>query len=71
LEGVVKANVGDRLVQHGTHVDDPERIGVIIEVHHSDGTPPYLVRWPSGQESLVFPGVDARVESAAPATDGG
>lgn len=62
----MKANVGDRLVQRGTHVDDPQRVGVIVEVPHRDGTPPYLVRWPDGQETLLFPGPDALIEAAAP-----
>ena len=62
-EDVVKANVGDRLIQESAHVDDPRRIGVIVEVHHADGTPPYLIRWQDGHESLVSPGPDARIES--------
>jgi Domain of unknown function (DUF1918) len=57
------AHVGDRLVLEGTHVGQPRRIGVITEVRHDDGTPPYVVRWlDDGHEALVFPGPDARVE---------
>jgi hypothetical protein len=57
--------VGDRLVTEGTHVGDPRRIGVIVELRHDDGTPPYLVRWQdNGHEALVFPGPDTRVEPA-------
>jgi hypothetical protein len=57
------AAVGDRLVVHGTHVDDPGRDGEILEVKHPDGSPPYLVRWSdNGHEALVFPGPDAHVQ---------
>jgi Domain of unknown function (DUF1918) len=57
--------VGDKLVKEGTHVGDMRRVGVILELRHEDGTPPYLVRWlDSGHEALVFPGPDARVEPA-------
>ena len=41
----MKGEVGDRLVLKGTHVGDHSRIGVITELRHSDGTPPYVVRW--------------------------
>lgn len=59
----MKAQVGDRLVVEGTHVDDPRRVGHIVEVGNPDGSPPYLVRWEgSDEETLVFPGPDARVD---------
>ncbi len=59
------APVGDKLIAESTHVGEARRIGVITEVRHEDGTPPYMVRWlDSGHEALVFPGPDARVEHA-------
>lgn len=59
----MKARAGDRLVVEGTHVDDPQRVGHILEVSHPDGSPPYLVRWEgSDEESLVFPGPDAHID---------
>lgn len=59
----MKARVGERLVIDGTHLGEPARTGVIIELRHADGTPPYVVRWlDTGRETLVFPGPDARVE---------
>jgi len=59
----MNAHVGDRLVMAGTHLDDGRRTGIIVELRHADGTPPYLVRWiDDGQESLVFPGPAARIE---------
>jgi hypothetical protein len=58
----VHATVGDRLIVHGTHVDDVNRDGEILEVRGKNGEPPYVVRWSdSGHEALVFPGPDAVV----------
>ncbi|HZN20760.1 MAG TPA: DUF1918 domain-containing protein [Micromonosporaceae bacterium] len=59
----MKAQLGDRLVLEGAHVGDRRRIGVIIALRREDGTPPYVVRWlDSGQESLVYPGSQGRIE---------
>jgi len=63
----MKARVGDRLVMESTHLDDPRRVGVITDVPHPDGSPPYQVHWLDGHETLVFPGPDARVQRAEPA----
>jgi Domain of unknown function (DUF1918) len=63
-EASMEAHVGDRLILEGTHVGDHRRVGVVVEVRKGDGTPPYLVRWLDDQhESLVYPGVDARLET--------
>jgi hypothetical protein len=60
----MKAEVGDWLVIEGTVLGEKRRAGLIIEVRHADGTPPYVVRWlEDDHESLVFPGPTARVES--------
>ena len=57
------AHTGDRLVLKGIHVGDPQRVGDIVEVPHSDGTPPYRVRWlDTNHEALVFPGPEGHVE---------
>lgn len=57
------AKIGDRLILEGTHVGDPRRIGIVIELRHSDGTPPYVVRWlDTGRQALVFPGAEAKLE---------
>jgi hypothetical protein len=65
-ESIMQAVAGDRLVVHSHHVGEPERVGDILEVHGTDGTPPYLVRWSdTEQEALVFPGADASVEHPA------
>lgn len=57
------ANVGDRIVVKGHHVGEPDRDCEVLEVHGSDGGPPYLVQWgETGHEALFFPGPDAFVE---------
>jgi hypothetical protein len=56
------AVVGDQLHVHGRLVGTPDRVGEIIDVRGQDGGPPYLVRFPDGHETLVFPGPDASVE---------
>jgi len=62
----MKAQTGDRLILAGTHVGDAQRVGVVVEVHGSDGAPPYLVRWEdNGHQTLCFPGPDARIQPAA------
>jgi len=59
----MKAEVGDRLILEAVHVGEPRRIGVVLELRHPDGTPPYVVRWlDNGHEALVFPGPEARIE---------
>jgi len=65
-EDIMIAQVGDRLVLMGIHVGDPRRVGVITGVNHSDGTPPYQVRWlGTDLDALVFPGPEAHIEPAA------
>ena len=39
------ASVGDRLIVHGTHVDDPGKDGEILEVRGKNGEPPYVVQY--------------------------
>lgn len=61
------AQVGNWLVVYGRTPDDPVREGLIVDIPHADNQPPYLVRWTDDDRlSLVFPGSDARVLSAAP-----
>lgn len=63
LEGdTMLAMVGDRLHVRGHTVGQQDHTAEIIEVRGKDGAPPYLVRFPDGHESLVFPGPDASVE---------
>ncbi len=61
----MKAQVGDWLVIKGVAVDRPDHRGLITEVHTSDGSPPYVVRWlETDHEATVFPGSDAIVVTA-------
>src|SRR5487761_19097 len=60
--GTMRANVGDELVVRGHHVGDENREAVIIEVHGEEGTPPYLVRWRDGHESVFFHSSDTTVK---------
>jgi hypothetical protein len=61
----MKATVGDWLVIKGTTIDRPDRRGLITEVHSSDGSPPYVVRWlETDHLATVFPGPDAVVVGA-------
>ena len=56
------AHVGDRLVIDG----DPARTGLIIEVPHEDGSPPYVIKWlATGHIAMVSPGQFARVIPAS------
>lgn len=57
------ATIGDRLHVHGRNVGTPDHLAEIIEVRGTDGSPPYLVRYPDGHETLVFPGPDCVVET--------
>jgi Domain of unknown function (DUF1918) len=56
------AEVGDRLVVAGDH----NRTGLIINVPHADGTPPYVVKWlATGHIAMVMPGQFAHIVRAA------
>ncbi|MBN3929605.1 DUF1918 domain-containing protein [Streptomyces verrucosisporus] len=56
------AELGDELIIESPATGVARRDGEIIGLHHSDGTPPYDVRWSdTGRVSLVFPGPDAHV----------
>ena len=52
---VIRAEVGDELTVKGRHQGDEERHGEIIRVDGADGTPPYVVRWRDGRETVFFP----------------
>lgn len=61
----MKANIGDRIVVESVHLGGERRIGVVTGVDHTDGSPPYQVRWLSdGHSTLFFPGPESRVEPA-------
>jgi len=58
----MQAKVGDGITVMGRRQGDEERHGEIIEVHGEGGSPPYLVRWRDGSESVFFPSSDAVVQ---------
>lgn len=58
----MQAAAGDRILVHGRTVGSGEQHGEIVEVRGEDGTPPYLVRFEDGHESLMYPGADCEVE---------
>jgi hypothetical protein len=61
----MKGKVGDWLVIKGATLDRPDQRGLITEVHSSDGSPPYVVRWLDNDHlATVFPGPDAIVVTA-------
>jgi hypothetical protein len=44
------------------HLDEAVEAGEILEVHGTNGDPPFVVHWEGNEhDSLVFPGPDARV----------
>ncbi|MDO8144232.1 MULTISPECIES: dsRBD fold-containing protein [Isoptericola] len=59
----MKASVGDRIITASGVVGGAVRDGVVTELHHDDGSPPYTVRWSdTEEESLVYPGPDSLVQ---------
>jgi hypothetical protein len=60
----MQAQVGDRLHMHGRVVGAKDRLAEILDVRGPNGSPPYLVRFSDGHESLVYPGADCVVERA-------
>ena len=61
------AEVGNWLIVHSRHVDEPVREGLITEVLHPDGSPPYMVRWLDEERPcMVFPSSDATVLTSRP-----
>ena len=58
----MEAAQGDRIIVHGRTVGATDRHGVILEVRGEGGSPPYVVRFDDGHETVVFPGGDFSVE---------
>jgi Domain of unknown function (DUF1918) len=50
----MQAEIGDKLNVTGHRPGDEDRHGEIIEIQGDDGSPPYVVRWEDGTESVVF-----------------
>lgn len=60
----MQAQIGERLLIHGKKVGTADLVAEIVEVKGADGRPPYLVRYPDGHETLMYPGPDCVVEHA-------
>ena len=62
----MRAHTGDWLIVKGRTDSSAARRAMVLEAHGPDGSAPFLVRWiDSGHETLVFPGPDAVVATAA------
>jgi hypothetical protein len=57
----MEATIGDTICIHGNTVGHADKLGEIIEVWGDRGGPPYVVRYPDGQERTIFPGPDAYI----------
>ena len=58
----MKAQVDDELVIQSPHLDEPTRLGRIVEVRGPAGEPPYVVQWDDSEHTvLMFPGPDAHI----------
>ncbi|MBA2445098.1 MAG: DUF1918 domain-containing protein [Nocardioidaceae bacterium] len=60
----MQAQIGERLLIHGKKVGTADLVAEIVEVKGKNGGPPYLVRYPDGHETLMYPGPDCVVEHA-------
>jgi len=58
----MQAAVGDRIVVHGRAVGVADQEGEIIEIHGSEGAPPYVVRFADGHSGLLYPGPDSVIQ---------
>jgi hypothetical protein len=64
----MEAQVGNRIVVEGAKVGHARREGEVLDVIRNGSLTYYRVRWQDGQETVFFPGPDARVEPATPAS---
>lgn len=59
----LRAEAGDTLVIDAAGQAGLPRVGTIVAVSGPDGSPPYLVRWVTGDyESTIIPGPGSHVE---------
>lgn len=61
----MRATIGDRLHLHSNTVGVQDKVGEIVEIRGEKGAPPYLVRFPDGHQSLIYPGPDCVIEPPA------
>ncbi|MFC6064148.1 pyridoxamine 5'-phosphate oxidase family protein [Streptomyces ochraceiscleroticus] len=66
----MRAHLGDELVVESLIIGSRRRDGVIVGLHHADGSPPYDVRWSdTGRVTLFSPGPDAHIHPLKPPED--
>lgn len=58
----MQAQVGDWVIVNRDRLGEPPRKGQILQVQHSDGSPPYLHWLDRELPTLVYPGPDAYVQ---------
>lgn len=62
----MRAHTGDWLIVKGRTDSSAARRAMVLEAHGPDGSAPFFVRWiDSGHETLLFPGPDAVLVTAA------
>ena len=59
----MQAMIGDRLHVHSNTVGAQDKIATIVEIRGANGTPPYVVQFTDGHQTLIYPGTDCVVES--------
>ncbi|MFD6950677.1 hypothetical protein A6A08_14195 [Nocardiopsis sp. TSRI0078] len=62
----MRASIGDYVHTHGIVSTEGRSTGEIVEVRGADDGPPYVVRFPDGEERLIYPGPDTVVEPRHP-----
>ncbi|NYH52231.1 MULTISPECIES: DUF1918 domain-containing protein [Nocardiopsis] len=60
------ASVGDYVHTHGVASTDGRNTGEIVEVRGANDGPPYVVRFPDGEERVIYPGPGTVVEPRDP-----
>ena len=64
----MEAEVGDELIIESPQPGVPDRIGTIVAIRNTDGSPSYVVHWLAGDyDSQIDPGPKARIERHRPA----
>lgn len=62
----MRASIGDYVRTHGVVSTEGQHTGEIVEIRGADDGPPYVVRFPDGEERLVYPGPETVVEPRHP-----
>jgi len=56
-----RVQIGDHLVLPPRVVDGCVRMAVVVDVLGEDGSPPFVLRWEDGSETVVYPSSAAYV----------